>query len=158
MNGRARNAGDPKTAWIALFGAMSATVLIYGAIAFTLGPPGEPPETARPVRMALWGVALVLLFAAQRIVAPFRKEAAGPLAAPRLSEPSGVDPMAFGRRSVLALALTEAASIVGLVLVFVGGGRSDFLLLGALTLLVNFAIILPAGLAFSTTATENRPS
>jgi len=173
MNGRARNAGDPKTAWIALFGAMSATVLIYGAIAFTLGPPGEPPETARPVRMALWGVALVLLFAAQRIVAPFRKEAAGtaasgtaasgraaagPLAAPRLPEPSGVDPMAFGRRSVLALALTEAASIVGLVLVFVGGGRSDFLLLGALTLLVNFAIILPAGLAFSTTATENRPS
>jgi len=163
MNGRDRNTGDPKTAWLVLFGAMSATVLIYGAVAFTLGPPGEPPETARPLRMALWGVALVLLFAAQRIVVPFRKAAvgttaAGTAAAPRLPERPGVDAMAFGRRSVVALALTEAASIVGLVLVFVGGSRSDFLLLGALTLLVNFAIILPAGLAFATTATENRPS
>ena len=158
MNGRGRNTGDPKTAWIIIFGAMSATVLIYGAIAFTFGPPGEPPETARPLRMALWGAALVLLFAAQRIVAPFRKTAAGTAAALRLPEPPGPGPTGFGRRSVVALALTDAASIIGLVLVFVGGSRSDFLLLGALTLLVNFAIILPAGLAFSTTATENRPS
>jgi len=108
--------------------------------------------------MALWGAALVLLFAAQRIVAPFRKSAAGTTAAPRRPEPPGPGPTGFGRRSVVALALTDAASIIGLVLVFVGGSRSDFLLLGALTLLVNFAIILPAGLAFSTTAPQNRPS
>ena len=157
MNGRGRNTGDPKTAWIIIFGAMSATVLIYGAIAFTFGPPGEPPETARPLRMALWGAALVLLFAAQRIVAPFQK-AAGTTAGPRSPEPPGPGPTGFGRRSVVALALTDAAAIIGLVLVFVGGSRSDFLLLGALTLLVNFAIILPAGLAFSTTSPQNRPS
>jgi len=137
--------------WLVLFGAMASSVLVYAVIAFVLGRPGEPPETTRPLRMALWGVALVALFAAQRLVAPFRRAlAGGPAAAPR-------DARAFFGRSVAALALAEAAAILGLVLVFVGGGRSDFLLLGTLALLVDFAIILPAGLAFFAKGKGNRP-
>ena len=65
---------------------------------------------------------------------------------------------AFFGRSIAALALAEAAAILGLVLVFVGGSRSDFLLLGMLALLVDFAIILPAGLAFFAEGKEIRPS
>ena len=138
--------------WLVLFGAMASSVFVYGAVAFVFGPPGEPPETARLLRMALWGVALVALFAAQRLIAPFRKAPAG--------SPEAVAPDAktFFGRSVAALALAEAAAILGLVLVFVGGSRSDFVLLGTLALLVDFAIILPAGLASFADRTENRPS
>lgn len=137
--------------WLALFGAMASSIAVYGAVAFLFGRPGEPPETARPLRMALWGLALVSLFAAQRLISPFRKApASGPSEAP--------DARAFFPRSVGALALAEAAAILGLVLVFAGGSRSDFLLLGALALLVDFAIILPAGLAFFSNRTGNRPS
>ena len=138
--------------WLVLFGAMASSVLVYGAVAFLFGPSGEPPEATRPLRMALWGVAVVALFVAQRLIAPFRKALAG---GPGEAPP---DAKAFFGRSVAALALAEAAAILGLVLVFVGGSRSDFLLLGMLALLVDFAIILPAGLAFFGMRTENRPS
>lgn len=138
--------------WLALFGAMASSVLVYAAVAFFFARAGEPPETTRPLRMALWGVALVALFVAQRLISPFRKGLAG---GPGAAAP---DEKAFFGRSVAALALAEAAAILGLVLVFVGGSRSDFLLLGMLALLVDFAIILPAGLAFFAKGKENRPS
>jgi hypothetical protein len=152
MNEPSRPPASGLVNWLVLFGAMASSVLVYGAVAFLFGPPGEPPETTRPLRMALWGIALVALFAAQRVIAPFRKAIAGdPQASPH-------DARVFFGRSVGALALAEAAAILGLVLVFVGGSRSDFLLLGMLALLVDFAIILPAGLAFFASRTENRPS
>ena len=137
--------------WLVLFGGMASSVLVYGAVVILFGRPGEPPETTRPLRMALWGVALVSLFAAQRLIAPFRKAFAG---APGAAAP---DAKAFFGRSVSALALAEAAAIIGLVLAFVGGSRSDFLLLGMLALLVDFAIILPAGLAAFAKPAEKRP-
>lgn len=138
--------------WLAIFGAMSASVLVYGGVAFVFGRSGEPPETARPLRMALWGAALVALFAAQRLIAPYRKALAGGPGMPR------PDTRSFFGRSIVALALAEAAAILGLVLVFSGGSLSDFLLLGMLALLVDFAVILPAGLAFFARGSENRPS
>jgi hypothetical protein len=150
MDGQGTGGGDSRLSWLVLFGAMASSVLVYGAVAFVFGRPGEPPEATRPLRMALWGVALAALLVAQRLIVPFRKADAGDPAAPP-------DAKAFFGRSVAALALAEAAAIVGLVLVFVGGSRSDFLLLGTLALLVDFAIILPAGLAVFTKRAESRP-
>jgi hypothetical protein len=142
MSGPSRPHAPGLVTWLALFGAMTATVPVYAVVAFVFGRPGEPPESARPLRMAIWAVALLALFAAQRLIAPFRKALAG---VPGLAVP---DAKAFFGRSVAALALAEAAAVLGLVLVFVGGGRTDFLFLGTLALVVDFAIILPAGLAF----------
>lgn len=151
MDGQRTGGGEPRLSWLVLFGTMASTVLVYGVVAFLFGRPGEPPESTRPLRMALWGVALVALFAAQRLIAPFRTATAG--------EPASAGPgsRAFFTRSMAALALAEAAAIVGLVLVFVGGSRSDFLLLGMLALLVDFALILPAGLAVFAKHAEKRP-
>jgi hypothetical protein len=137
--------------WLFLFGALTSSVLVYAVLAFVFGGAGEPPESSRPLRMALWGVALVALFAAQRLMAPFRRALAE---SPGTPSP---DPKAFFGKSVVALALAEGAAIAGLVLVFAGGSRSDFLFLGALALLVDFAIILPAGLGVFARSAEKGP-
>ena len=69
MDGQRTGGGDPRLSWLVLFAAMASSLLVCGAVAFLFGRPGEPPESTRPLRMALWGVALVALFAAQRLIA-----------------------------------------------------------------------------------------
>ena len=59
-----------------------------------------------------------------------------------------MSPEQFQTDSIMALALSEACAILGLLLFFLGAPLKELAFFAAGTLLVDFAFILPRGLQF----------
>lgn len=148
--------GQERTVWFILFGALSASILMYGVVAAVLTSGAERPAPAPTVhellRPLFYGISLVLLGLAT--VLP-RLLAGGAGSASR-NDPIQRSPRptsrAFLTGSIVALALSEAAAVLGLVLCLLGEPITEFVLFAAAALGFNLLYVLPQGLRYWGTA------
>ncbi|MBI3269108.1 MAG: hypothetical protein HYZ53_08795 [Planctomycetes bacterium] len=144
---------QPKITWFVLFGAFTASVLVYGVVAFlvwnargvTNPPEGVDIALLRPIFFVLGGVCLVLGVVVPKLLLKAWSKL-GP------NEPIGGDPRPtpghFQTTTILSLAFGESTAIFGLVLALLGGSLGDFLLPAAATLAFFFSYVLPQGVRY----------
>ncbi len=135
-----------KRTWLIIFGALVWSVVIYGFLTFLLSqnPVSRPnPANAAPLRPFVYGAALLALIgAAAYLHFTTYGKIGGEGRAPTLSGEQ------FQTHSIIALALSEACSIIGLVLFFLGAPMQEFFGFAAATIVLDLVFILPRGLSF----------
>ncbi|MRR12751.1 hypothetical protein EG835_09900 [bacterium] len=126
-----------KARWLVLVAGLTASIPLYAVVAFVLASPAEAPADPAPagLRYGFYGAAFALALLALAV-------------APRVSSDAATAlPFdAFLRRTLLALVISEASAILGLVLFFLGRNLADFLVLAGLALAVSLVGIVPRGL------------
>lgn len=152
-----QNASSARDDYETIFGALCASILIYGALVYILAQSSASrgvPVSSQPVndtlRFILYGAAATMLGAS---VVFMQISMAGKIGDSRvlaqLTTPVPLmEPAQFQTFSIIALALSEACTIIGLLLFFLGGKAEHFAFFAAGTLLVNFLFILPKGLRY----------
>ena len=133
----ARNVVVPeKVRWLVLVAGLTASIPLYAVVVFVLAG-GEGPAEPAPMalRYALYGAAFGLALLALVL-------------APRVGNDAASAPPfeALLKRTILSLAVAEAAAILGLVLFLLGRNLGDFLVLAGLALCVILLGIVPRGL------------
>lgn len=137
---------EARQQWLIIFGALVASVAIYGLMCFFIAqnPKSHPASLvltqARPVVIGL-GIASLLAS-----VLWLRFAVDGKIGGD--GRPMTLSASEFQTRSIIALALAEACALFGLLLFFLGAPLADFGLFALGTLLIDFAFVLPRGLAF----------
>lgn len=133
--------------WLVIFGALSASILVYCLMCFLI----EHNNTTRHINPA--NVAQIrpffIVFALAALIASvawlrFRVDG-------KIGEDGrdlSLSAEQFQTDSIVALALSEACTIFGLTLFFIGIPLHEFAFFALGTLFVNFAFILPRGLMF----------
>ncbi len=134
--------------WLIIFAALSATVFVYGLLAYLIEHNPQSHRTVNPASVATMRPLLILLALGMlgASVAWLRFRVDG-----KIGEDGRellLTPGQFQTDSIVSLALSEACTIYGLLLFFLGAPLREYALFGLGTLLVNFAFILPRGLAF----------
>ncbi|RYX86269.1 hypothetical protein EON83_03330 [bacterium] len=147
MNRSPAPAQSNRQVWLIIFGALVCSVLIYGLLCFFLEH-SKSPRTTNPASLAqlrpfIIGLAVIMLIAS---VAWLRFKVDGKIGGE--GRPVTITPPEFQSDSIVALALSEACAIFGLMLFFLGAPLQEFAFFAAGTLLVDFAFILPRGLQF----------
>jgi phosphoglycerol transferase MdoB-like AlkP superfamily enzyme len=126
-----------KARWLVLVAGLTASIPLYAVVVFVLASSAEAPADPAPagLRYGFYGAAFALALLALAV-------------APRVSTDAATAlPFdAFLRRTLLALVISEAAAILGLVLFFLGRNLADFLVLAGLALAVSLVGIVPRGL------------
>lgn len=128
--------------WFIIFGALVASVAVYGLMCFFIAqnPQNHPKSLVlsqiRPVIAGL-GVASLLSSVIWLLLG-----VGGAKRAARLT------PVQFQTRTLIALALSEVCALLGLLLFFLGASFGEFAQFAFGTWLVDFAFILPCGIAF----------
>jgi hypothetical protein len=132
--------------WFVIFGGMASSVILYRVILGLLGPQPAPPN-ASTLRIALYAAAALTLLAS---IAWTRSRLEPPGDTESMPSSSPQPPMPqFITASVVAMALAEASSVLGFVLVCTGAGAAaEYLAFGAGTFLVLALVILPRGLKY----------
>ncbi len=136
--------------WFPIFFGISSSVLIYGLLCYliTHNPTAKrhiSPNLAelRPFFVALALMSLVAALAWLRFRVDGKIGGEG--------RPVALSPIQFQTDSIVALALSQACSVYGLALFFLGAPISEFAVFAFGTLFVNFAFILPRGIQFWST-------
>lgn len=145
MNGS--QAPAARQTWLIIFGALVFSILIYGLLCFLIMQSPQPRNTnpaslaqMRPFMIAAAVGALVFSVVWLRVRVDGKIGGEG--------RPVTLSAGEFQSHSIVALALSEACAIFGLVLFFLGAPITEFAIFAAGTLLVDFAFILPRGLQF----------
>ncbi len=131
-----------KQGWFIIFGALVFSVAVYALMVFFIAQsPGSHPKSlvlaqARPVIGAL-GVASLVASVIWLLLS-----VGGGAKAKLLSYGQ------FQTRTLIALALAEICALLGLLLFFLGASFAEFGQFALGTLAVDFAFILPSGIAF----------
>lgn len=133
--------------WFILFAALTFSVVIYGLLCFIMEQDPKPrtinPATVAQMRPFFIAAAVgVLLVSVAWMRFRVDSKIGGEGRAVMLT------PKQFQADSIVALALSEACSVFGLTLFFLGAPLKEFALFALGTLVVNFAFILPRGLQF----------
>lgn len=132
--------------WFVIFGGMATSVILYRVVLGLLGPQPAPPDASTLRTVFYVAAALTLLgsiaWTRRRLEPPADTESM-PSSSPQPPIPQ------FMTASVVAMALAEAASVLGFVLVCSGAGAAaEYLAFGAGTFLVLALVILPRGLRY----------
>ena len=140
-----------KLTWLIIWAAICVSVLIYGLVCFMMlsSPQRQMLRGPQPAfEYTMYAVAVATLIAAS--VWAYRSTAAVSQRAMQAAHEKTPlpNPGEFQTNSIIALTLSEACSIYGLMLFFMGMPISKFAVFAAGTLLVNIAVILPRGLAY----------
>ncbi len=132
--------------WFVIFGGMATSVLLYRVVLGLLGPQPAPPHASTLRTVFYVAAALTLLGAiawARSRLEPALEAESMPSSSPQPPIPQ------FVTASVVAMALAEASSVLGFVLVCSGAGAApEYLAFGAGTFLVLALVILPRGLRY----------
>lgn len=133
--------GSRKSVWYALFGTFCLSVALIGAAPFLLGGPKASGDPSGSITMAYALAALVLL-ASVAVAALNMRPREGTRA--RITWPT---PSEFQTTTLIALALSEVAAVIGFVMV---GLKSpmDSWPFPAASLLVNLMVILPRAIQY----------
>ena len=136
-----------KVRWLVLVAGLTASIPLYAVVVFVLAA-GERHGGPAPLglRYAFYGASLALAMLALVL-------------APRVGNDAAAAPPfeSLLKRTILSLAVAEAAAIVGLVLYFLGRDLGDFLVLGGLALAVILLGIVPRGLKWFRLREETTP-
>jgi len=133
--------------WFVIFGGMATSVILYRVVLGLLGPQPSP-SGASTLRTALYAAAALTLLGSiawtrSRLEPPAESGMPSPTPAPQPPMPQ------FMTASIVAMALAEASSVLGFVLVCSGAGAAaEYLAFGAGTFLVLALVILPRGLKY----------
>ena len=131
--------------WLIIFGALAFSVVMYCVLGFITEqhPRRVNPASVAQMRPFLIGAAVVMLVIS---VAWIRFRVDGKIGGE--GRDLAMSPEQFQTDSLVALALSEACAILGLLLFFLGAPLRELAMFAAGTLLVDFAFILPRGLQF----------
>lgn len=136
-----------KVRWLVLVAGLTASIPLYAVVVLVLAA-GDQHGGPAPLglRFALYGASLALALLAVVL-------------APRVGNDAASAPPfeSLLKRTILSLAVAEAAAIVGLVLYFLGRDLGDFLVLGGLALAVILLGIVPRGLKWFRLREETTP-
>ena len=140
-----------KRTWLIVFGALVASIFIYGLLCVILTQartlhPVKPPEAG--MSLGFHVVAVVALIAA---IGWMHVTLGGKIGGTSIygeSQSLLMQPSAFQSNSIVALAIAESCTIFGLTLFFMGATIKDFLPFAVGTLLVDLFFILPRGLKY----------
>jgi hypothetical protein len=150
-----------RTTWFILFWALTASVLVYGAVVHAMGQSVGRPSAANEVvhsviRPILYLVDFVVLTMAVVIPRSYIRKNTNP----DPQAPIGTDPVpspqVFQQASIVSLSLSESCAISGLLLFFLGEPAREFWNFAGLTLLFNLAYILPRGVRYWSTAQNQK--
>ena len=138
-------AANTKQTWLIIFGSLAFSVLIYGLLAFLIQN-SQSPRVVSPnlptLRIVVTGLALASLLAAMAWLHLATAGKMGDSDAPILT------PGEFQTQSIIAMALTEACTLMGFLLFFLGNTLQEFAPSIVASLLVYLGYILPKGLRY----------
>ena len=133
--------------WLIIFGALVFSVFVYGLLCYLIEHSPTPRRVnaaslaaMRPILIGLGIAALVVS------VGWLRFNIDGKIGDG--SRDLALSPGQFQTNSIVALALSEACCIFGLLLFFIGAPIKEFAIFALGTLFIDFAFILPRGLQF----------
>ena len=141
---------QPQTAsarqtWLIILGALAVSILIYGFLAYLIQNSANP-RAINPnlptLRVIFTALALASLLAGIGWLHFATSGKMGDSNAPILA------PGEFQTQSIVAMALTELCTILGLLLFFLGNTLAQFAPYMAASLLVYLGYILPRGLRY----------
>ncbi len=144
-------ASPEKRTWLIIFGALVASIFIYGLLCVILTQartmrPVKPPEPT--LSLVLHALALVALLAS---IVWMHVKTSGKIGGTSVygeTQSNLMEPSAFQTNSIVALAVAESCTIFGLTLFFTGATIKDFVPFALGTLLVDLSFILPRGLKY----------
>ena len=131
--------------WLIIFGALAFSILIYGLLAFLIENGATPRVVSAglpALRILVTALALAALLASIGWLHFATAGKMGDSNAPILT------PAEFQTQSIIAMALTETCTILGLFLFFLGNTLAQFAPYMAASLLVYLGYILPKGLRY----------
>lgn len=140
-----------KRVWLIIFGALVASIFVYGLLCFiltqarTLHPVKSPSAT---ISLMFHVVAVVALIAAIGWMHVTTSGKIGGTSVYGENQSFLMEPGTFQTNSIVALAIAESCTIFGLTLFFMGATIKDFVPFALGTLLVDLFFILPRGLKY----------
>ena len=135
----------PRQTWLIILGALAVSVLIYGLLAYFIQSSPSPRAinaNLPTLRVVFTALALASLLAGIGWLHFATQGKMGDSNAPILT------PGEFQTQSIIAMALTEGCTILGLTLFFLGNTLAQFAPYIAASLLVYGGYILPKGLRY----------
>ncbi len=131
--------------WFIIFFALVASIGTYGLLCFfvTQNPTRPISPTLATMRPFFIALAVAALMAA---VAWLRFRVDGQIGGE--GRPVTMSPAQFQTGTIIALALSEACAIFGLVLFFLGAPLGEFALFALGSVFVDLAFVLPRGIQF----------
>lgn len=129
-----------KLAWIVIVQSFVISALVLAAVGHLLDRTAYvSAQNVQPIRLILYTVGIVSLLASLIIIHQLIRK---PAEAQRLA------PDAFMSRSIIACAVAETATLIGLIYYFLGGSQGELWAFTAGTLIVDMLFLLPVGLAY----------
>ena len=133
--------------WLIVFGALVVSVFSYGLLCYLIEHSPNPRQvnaasvaTMRPILIGMGIAALVASVGWLRFTIDGKIGDGG--------RDLALSPGQFQTKSIVALALSEACCIFGLLLFFMGAPMKEFAIFALGTLFIDLAFILPRGLQF----------
>ena len=157
MQDRSRVTENPpatKKTWFVIFFALTASVAIYGLMAFMIAQnrsapaPGNSLATLRPIFYIAAGLALIASVGWMHFRTHGKIGDRGDVISLPGSQVALMPASQFQTETIVALALAEACSIFGLVLFFLGAPLVEFARFAAGTILVDLLYFLPKGIRY----------
>jgi len=143
-----------KKNWLIIFAALVGSVFIYGLMCFVItqgrvaNPQSAPKTPQDTLRWMFSAMAVVALLASLGWMHVKTSGKIGDGSTYGLAKAELMSPGEFQTQSIIALALSEACTIYGLTLFFIGVAIKDFVPFAVGTLLVDLFYILPRGLKY----------
>jgi putative Ca2+/H+ antiporter (TMEM165/GDT1 family) len=142
-----------RNSWFAVFAGMALAPFIYAYIARMLPHATTSPELPT-LRTAFIALAALQLALGAMVLLRARAPAMFGVAEAASAVGEQAAPAQFQVRSVLGMAMFEAVSVYGFLLVFLGGDPGDCVYWGAVTLIGMLGVALPVGVAYWRDALE----
>jgi F0F1-type ATP synthase membrane subunit c/vacuolar-type H+-ATPase subunit K len=138
-----------KSTWFILWVAFVGMVFSYGLIGFFIGKPTR--AGANDVfQLVLGALSVLQLIAAVIWMQVKTRVPSTQLFVGSASKEPVQEPMEFQTNSIIAMALAEACSLYGLMLLIMGAPITTYALFAAGALIVSVGFILPRGIAYWT--------
>ena len=131
-----RSRAQEKRAWLLIVGATAVAILFYAALNYQRLGAHSPGERVSPpgVRAGVYSLAVVCIGISWTFA--------------RRSTDASLPSSVFRQRSVVATVLAESCGLFGLLLSFLTGGWTDFLILAGAAEATILFVVLPAGLSY----------
>lgn len=142
-----------RAVWLIIFGALTISIFTYGALVWMMSNSVTRRATSAsisPTLITIMSALAVVMLVASVVVMSFGT--AGKIGDARVIAPSVpvplMEPARFQTVSIIALALSEACTVIGLLLFFLSRSSEQFVYFAAGSVLVNLLLILPRGLKY----------